>query len=106
MNLKTLGTDVDATAVAAQTAVDLANTTPWSNGFTAIGVILFSNTVAGAAGVAKIQTSPDNSTFTDAVANAAGVKASKYGEVTLARYVRLNVTVAWTAGTVSAYLLI
>lgn len=106
MNHTNIAINIDATAVAAQAGVDLAGVTPYGRGFNAVGIIHGNDLVAGAAGVAKIQTSPDNSTWTDAVVTTAGVKCAKYGQFALDRYVRANVTVAWTAGLVSFELLV
>jgi len=96
MNYQSLGTDVSLAAAAAQTAVDLGSKTPYASGFKAVGVI---TQLAGAGSfVAKIQTSPDNSTWTDAV-TMTGAKPNTFVEFTLDRYVRANVTAAGSAGT-------
>lgn len=103
MNLKSLGAAVSLAAAAAQASVDLADTTPFASGFNAVAVI---DEDAGAgAFVAKIQTSPDNVTWTD-VLTKNGAGPISMAQVTLDRYVRLNVTSAGSAGTANAYLLV
>lgn len=102
MKLQSLGEGVSLAAVAAQTAVDLHSITPFGDGFNAIAAV-HQNAGAGSF-VVKVQTSPDNSTWTDA-AVVSGVGPAKLVEVTLQRYVRLNVTAAGSAGTCNAYLL-
>jgi hypothetical protein len=103
MNLKSLGAAIDLDTAAAQTAIDLDGTTPYAEGFTAVGVI----TQLGATGspVAKIQTSPDNSTWTDVV-TMTGLVPTTMAEVTLQRYVRANVSTAGSAGAANFYLLV
>lgn len=107
MNLKSLGTAVALNAAAAQNAVDLGGETPFATGFTAVGVI---TQLAGAgAFVAKIQTCDTDSAtpgdWTDVV-TMTGAVPTTMGEVTLKRFVRLNVTAAGSAGAANAYLLI
>ena len=106
MNLRNLGTNIDATSATAQTAIDLGPTTPFGRGFRAVGIISPNNLLAGASAAAKIQTSPDNSTWTDAVTYGTGVKPQKMGEFELQRYVRFNVTGAGSAGTYNVDILI
>lgn len=103
MNLKSLGAAIDLDTAAAATAIDLGSETPYANGFTAVGVIV----QLGATGspVAKIQTSPDNSTWTDAV-TMTGLVPTTMAEVALQRYVRANVTTAGSAGTANFYLIV
>lgn len=100
--LKVLGEAVDATAVAAQTAVDLDSVTPFIVGGAAISHVVLTG-VTGSP-VIKIQTSPDNSTWTDAVSVSAVTNSVVMDEIALQRYVRLNVTTGGSAGTVAAYL--
>lgn len=103
MNLKPLGTAVSLAAAAAQATVDLGDKTPFATGFNAVAVIAQEGGTG--AFVAKIQTSPDNAAWTDVLTvNGAGPTAMQ--EVTLQRYVRLDVSTAGTAGTANAYLLV
>lgn len=101
--LKILGEAVNATAVAAQTAVDLDSVTPFIVGGSAVSMVVLTG-VTGSP-VIKIQTSPDNSTWTDAVTVSAITNSVVLDEVALQRYVRLNVTTGGSAGTVAAYLI-
>ena len=97
-----LGSAVSATAVAAQTAVS-TTTTPNARGHSVIAEILFTG-VTGSP-VVKIQTSPDNSTWTD-VLTTSGITRTKFtANVTLDKYARLNVTTGGSAGTVDANLI-
>ena len=99
--LITLGTAVSATAVAAQTA-KLTNATPFGVGFNALVTIAFTG-VTGTP-VIKVQTSPDNSTWTDVLVTSGLTRSQYVAEVTLDKYARLNVTTGGSAGTVDAYI--
>lgn len=96
-----LGAGVSLTAAAAQTAV-LSDDTPFSPGFNAVATI----SLTGATGTptVKIQGSDDNSTFTDLMTVSAITSNVVKAEVTIKKYMRLNVTAVGTAGTVSAWL--
>lgn len=99
--LITLGTAVDATAVAAQTGVNTEDT-PFAPGFNAI-VELNLTGVTGTPTI-KVQTSPDNSTWTDVVTLSVITRFGYRAEITLDKYARLNVTAGGSAGTVDAYI--
>lgn len=106
MTIKVLGQNVDANAVAAQTAVQLTTSpfAPLTGGRKAAAFIVLDPGATAGSGVAKIQTSPDNSAWTDAL-TLTGL-GSAAAEITLDEYVRLNVTGAYGAGSlVTAYLL-
>lgn len=99
--LLTLGAAVSATAAAAQTAQATA-ATPFAHGFNAIAEIVLTG-VTGTP-VIKIQTSPDNTTWTDALVVSALTRSTVKAEIVLDKYARLNVTTVGSAGTVDAYL--
>lgn len=98
--VKVLGNDVSLAAVAAQAAVTTL-TTPFLPGRSVTAVINFAG-VTGAPTV-TLQTSDDGAAWVD-VLTVAGIKPNVHANVTLKKQVRLNVTVAGTAGTCSAYL--
>ena len=97
----TLGTAVDATAVAAQTAVS-TTASPFAPGFNAI-VHICSTGLTGSP-VIKVQTSDDNSTWTDAVTLNVLTRNHVMAEVELKKYARLNVTTGGSAGRIDAYI--
>lgn len=101
LGLKTLGQDVDATAVAAQTAVTLG-TAP----FVTKGNSFYVVSLAGVTGTPtiKIQGSDDGSTWTDLKSITDITQYLYIGEITNYASVRLNVTAGGSAGTVTAYL--
>lgn len=99
--LLTLGAAVSAAAVAAQ-ASQATDTTPFAPGFNAVAEIVLTG-VTGAPTIV-IQTSEDGVTWADALTVAALTRNVVKAEITLAKYARLNVTGAGTAGTVDAYL--
>jgi len=95
--------DAAAATVAAQTAVDLADISPFLQG----RVVKAGITLSGATGTnpsIKIQSSPDNSTWTDCLVCAA--LGDKFGNITLDRYMRATVITAagTTPGVYSAYI--
>jgi hypothetical protein len=93
-----LGEGVDATAVAAQTAVH-PTATPFLGGRDVVCDVQLTG-VTGAPTI-KVQGSSDNSAWTDLISHT--VLYSKKYNIKAYPYMRLNVTVAGTAGTVSAY---
>lgn len=99
--LITLGEGVSLTSAAAQ-AAQATDDTPFARGFDAICTIV----LTGATGTptVKIQTSPDGSTWSDAVTLSSIANSSVKREIALDKYARLNVTAAGSAGVVSAYL--
>lgn len=99
--LLTLGAAVSATAAAAQTAV-ATSVTPFSPGFNAVLTVVLTG-VTGTPTI-KVQTSPDNSVWTDVVTITALTRSVHCTEITLSSYARLNVTAVGTAGTIDAYL--
>lgn len=99
--LITLGTAVSATAVAAQTSVT-TTATPFAPGHNAVVSVCLTG-VTGTPTI-KVQTSDDNSTWTDAVTVSVITRNHVMSEVTLKSYARLNVTVAGSAGTIDAYI--
>lgn len=101
MKVEVLAHNVSAAAVAAQTAVDLENKTPFLPGRKVVARIAFSADVSGAP-VVKVQGSDDNSSFTDLLTSAGLVE--KVGMVTAYRYMRANVTTAGGAGTTTVTL--
>lgn len=94
-----LGTAVNAAAVAAQTGV-LCNATPFLAGRDVVARIRKEG-VTGSPTI-KIQSSPDNSTWTDEVSTT--TLTDVVANIKCGQYMRLNVTVAGGAGTVSASL--
>lgn len=97
-----LGTDVDATAVAAQTAVAI-NASPFLPNRTAIAT--FSNMGVTGSGVAKIQGSNDSgTTWTDLLTQSGVTNTIPRSEVTLYASMRLNITTGFSAGKLSAHL--
>lgn len=101
MDILQLGKDVDATAVAAQAAVEPTQT-PFIAGREAIAVVSVDG-VTGAPSI-KVQGSDDGVTWSDLVTVAAQGPAV-LAKVTVQAQMRLNVATAATAGKVSAYLL-
>jgi hypothetical protein len=99
--LITLGAAVSATAVAAQTGV-ATMATPLARGHNARCNINLTG-VTGTPTI-KVQTSPDNSTWTDVATLSVITRTGYQTEITLDNYARLNVTVAGSAGTIDAYL--
>lgn len=99
--LITLGAAVAATGVAAQTGVS-TQAAPLARGFNAVAHINLTG-VTGTPTI-KIQTSPDNTTWTDATSVAVITRQGFKAEITLDKYARLNVTAAGSAGTIDAYL--
>lgn len=97
-----LGAVVDGTAVAAQTGVSTV-TTPHARGHTAIAEIIFTGMTGSP--VVKIQTSPDNSTWTDVLTTSGVTRTVFTANVTLDNYARLNVTTGGSAGKVDANLI-
>jgi hypothetical protein len=99
--LITLGAAVSATSATAQTAQS-TTTTPFAPGFNAIAHLHFTG-LTGTPTV-KIQTSEDNSNWTDALTVSVLTRSSVLAEITLQKYARLNVTAVGDAGTIDAYL--
>jgi hypothetical protein len=99
--LLVLAAAVAANAVAAQTAV-ATNVTPFSRGFNARCNI----NLTGVTGTPtlKVQTSPDGTTWNDALVLNVITRQGFQGELTLDNYARFNVTGAGSAGTVDCYL--
>lgn len=95
-----LGEGVNAAAVAAQTAVG-AVATPFLDGRDVVCDLDLTG-VTGTPTI-KVQGSPDNVTWTDLVTHT--VLYRKCYNIKVSRYMRLNVTVAGSAGTASCYLL-
>lgn len=104
MQLIQIASKVSNAAVAAQAGVAVTNATPFLVGRTVIAKICFDNVSSGAP-VVKIQTSPDNVNWTDALVSD-GSTAGIEGVITLDVYYRTNVTTAGGAGGVfNAYLM-
>lgn len=99
MKIVMLAQAVSNAAVAAQTAVDNGNKTPFLPGRQVEAFIEISPDATAAATI-KIQGSDDNSAWTDLLTSTA--LAGKKGMVTAYRYMRANETVAGTAGTYNA----
>lgn len=99
--LITLGAAVSAASVAAQAGV-LTNVSPLARGFNA--VVQINMTGVTGTPVIKVQTSPDNSTWTDATSVSVITRSGFRAEITLDKYARLNVTTAGSAGTIDCYL--
>ena len=98
MKLQSLGTDIGAAG--AETGV-LMNKMPFGEG--AEAVVSFE--LEGFNGTAKLQSSDDDVTYADVVTVTEAVSSrTKQAQVTLKKYMRLNVT-AWTAGDVTCNLL-
>jgi len=98
----TLGEAIDLTSAAAQAAPFQPSASPFTPGMNVIGKIT-TNAAAGAGLVVKIQTSPDDNTWTD-VLTMTGVGPDKQAEFTSDAYIRYNVTGAGSAGTANVYL--
>ena len=99
--LITLAAAVSAASVAAQTGVSTMEA-PFAPGFNA--VVSICGTGLTGTPVIKVQTSPDNSTWTD-VATLNVITRNNYtAEITLNKYARLNVTTGAGAGTVDCYI--
>ncbi|MGH3632693.1 MAG: hypothetical protein ACRDTS_01050 [Mycobacterium sp.] len=97
-----LAENIAADAVAAQAGVALT-ATPFYPGRSVVGVVVYSGNMAAAATV-KIQSAPDNATWTDQLTSSTLV--GKFGVVGTDNYMRANCTAAGTAGSkYSAYLL-
>ncbi|HET9680316.1 MAG TPA: hypothetical protein VFP95_07140 [Gammaproteobacteria bacterium] len=100
MKVVILGEDVDLTAAVAQAAIEM-DATPLIAGREAV---LVAQTAAEAGStVMKVQTSDDNVNWTDVLTLNADTPV-RIAQLKLAKYLRLNVTTAGTAGTGSAYL--
>lgn len=99
--LITLAAAVSAAAAAAQTGV-LTNVSPLARGFNAVVEI----NMTGVTGtpVIKVQTSPDNVTWTDAASVSVITRNGYRAEITLDKYARANVTTAGSAGTFDMYI--
>lgn len=97
----TLGEGVSLAAVAAQATPFQPSASPFTPGMNVIARVA-QNAGAGAF-VIKVQTSPDNTTWTD-VLTVTGAGPTKQAEFTSAAYIRYNVTAAGTAGTANVYL--
>lgn len=102
MATKTLLAAVSAASAAAGTA-QLLDVSPFLEGQNARGVIALSPDAAGSV-VVKIQSSPDNTTWTDVLTLTGVGNPTLEGEVTCDKYMRGNVTGAGSAGKVSVYL--
>lgn len=99
--LITLGTAVDATAVAAQAGVS-TQASPFAPGFNA--VLSICSTGLTGSPVIVVQTSPDNSTWTTVVTLNVLTRNHVMAEITLDKYARLNVTTGGSAGRIDAYI--
>lgn len=99
MKTQSLADSVSNAAVAAQTAVDLGQKTPFLPGRKYVAKVRISAD-ATAAGTIKVQGSNDNFTTTVDLLTSTTL-AGKQGMVTGYRYMRANMTVAGTAGTYS-----
>jgi hypothetical protein len=97
-------TKSDATSTTAGATVTAGNS-PFLPGEEALASIRFSNAIAGVAGVVKIQSSPDGTTWTDAFVGVAGLQPDVFATVVCDKYMRSTVTTAYTAGTVSVGLI-
>ena len=93
-----------AFGVAAQPGVQLT-TTPFYPGRSCVAVVSLSPASTGAAGVIKVQSSPDNATWTDQLVCPVGLIPDLSRTIQTDTYMRANQTVAYTAGTYSVYLL-
>jgi len=101
MATKTLGVSMPYPTLAAGTTVELG-VSPFLEGEQATLQITFSPDAAGA-GVVKVQGSPDGTTWTDTFI-LTGIAPGTANRVYCSKYMRLGVTTAGSAGTVSAYL--
>ena len=101
MQLLTLATAVSATGVAAQTAVN-SNVTPFGNGRDVLIEVIPTVALTGTPTI-LVEGSGDGVTYTTLVTHTA-LYEKKY-QVKAQRYMRVNVTVAGTAGAVSVYAL-
>jgi len=100
MQTKVIGEAINLTVAAAGTAVTL-NGTPFMQNREAT-VVISTSGLAGA--TLRIQTSEDNSTWTDLVTvNSQG--PVKMAQFRVTPYIRYNVTTAGTGGTANVYLL-
>jgi hypothetical protein len=101
MQMLTLATNVAATGVAAQTAVN-SNVTPFGNGRDVVVAIDPTVTLTGTPTI-LIEGSPDGVTYTTLVTHTA--LYGKWYQVKAQRYMRANVTVAGSAGSFNAYVI-
>lgn len=101
--LKNLMTKGDATSTTPATGV-LCGISPFLAGEQCFAHINYSTAVAGNGGIVKIQSSPDNTTWTDAYVAATGLGPDIIATVTCDKYMRAVVSTVYTAGTVSVYL--
>ena len=99
--LITIGAAISATSAVAQTGV-ATTASPFAPGFNAV-VSLCLTGVTGTPTI-KVQTSPDNSTWTDVVTVSVITRNHVMTEVTLDKYARLNVTSVGSAGTIDCYI--
>ena len=102
MKCFSLGENIDLNAVAAGATVDLGSAAPAGRGFNAVACFTHAS-LAGGTFAAKVQTSPDGTTWTDVMTLTAGVKPGKMQEITLERYARYNVTVGATAASLGNF---
>jgi len=82
-----------------------AGNSPFLPGEEALASIRFSPDIAGTGGIVKIQTSPDQTTWTDAFTGAAGVQPDVLATVVCDKYMRAVVSTVYTAGSVSVGLI-
>lgn len=103
MQILQIASKVSCATAAAQAGVAISGATPFLVGRNVLAKVNFDN-AATTGVVVKIQTSPDNATWTDALTTD-GSTASNEGMITLDAYVRTNVITAGTAGVFNAYLI-
>lgn len=103
MKTLALGEGIDATAVAAQTAVT-AGSTPFMQGREVALAVATAGITGGATSITVQSSNDDGTTWTDQATITAetGLVMTTFP---MAEQVRLNVETAATAGTVSAYLI-
>lgn len=102
MQVLPLGENIAADAVAAQAGIQLV-ATPFYPGRQVVAIVDYSGNMAAAATV-LVQSAPDNATWTTVMTSSTLVP--KYQNVATDLWMRMNVTVAGTAGSkCSAYLL-
>lgn len=102
LDIKNLAQDVSAASAAAQTAVE-CDTSPFIVGGSCISQVSLDG-VTGTPTI-KIQGSADGSTWSDLVTITDITQLLVMDKITVYEQMRLNVTVAGSAGTVTAYLL-
>lgn len=102
-NLITLVEGHDLTGATAGDTID-CDTTPGAAGFNAVAVLV----LTGATGtpVCKIQTSPDGTTWTDAVVTSGLLRSTYMAQITLDQKVRFNCTAVGSAGDADAYIIV